>query len=91
VLVYTQFTLLLSSFSAVLGLIVLRIKQPQLPRPYRVWGYPLTPLIFLVVTLWMMIYSIHDKPVEALLGVATALAGLLIYFFIRPASHSLPA
>lgn len=88
VLVYTQFTLLLSSFVAVLGLIVLRIRQPQLPRPYRVWGYPLTPLIFLIVTLWMMIYSVHEKPVEALLGLATALAGLVIYFFIQPATRS---
>jgi len=88
VLVYTQFTLLLSSFLAVLGLIVLRFRQPQLPRPYRVWGYPLTPLIFLVVTLWMMIYSVHEKPVEALMGLATALAGLLIYCFIQPATRS---
>ena len=88
VLVYTQFTLLLSSFLAVLGLIVLRIRQPQLPRPYRVWGYPLTPLIFLVVTLWMMIYSVHEKPEAALLGLATAIAGLLIYFLIRPATRS---
>jgi basic amino acid/polyamine antiporter, APA family len=88
VLVYTQFTLLLSSFLAVLGLIVLRIRQPDLPRPYRVWGYPATPLIFLIVTLWMMIYSFHEKPVEALLGVATALAGLVIYFFIQPATRS---
>jgi APA family basic amino acid/polyamine antiporter len=88
VLVYTQFVLLLSSFLAVLGLIVLRIRQPQLPRPYRVWGYPLTPLIFLVATLWMMIYSVHEKPVEALLGLATALAGLLIYFLVGPATRS---
>jgi basic amino acid/polyamine antiporter, APA family len=89
VLVYTQFTLLLSSFLAVLGLIVLRVKQPQMPRPYRVWGYPLTPLIFLVVTLWMMVYSLHEKPVDSLLGLATALAGLVIFFFIRPTSRSL--
>jgi APA family basic amino acid/polyamine antiporter len=88
VLVYTQFVLLLSSFLAVLGLIVLRIRQPQLPRPYRVWGYPLTPSIFLVATLWMMIYSFHEKPVEALLGLATALAGLLIYFLVGPATRS---
>jgi basic amino acid/polyamine antiporter, APA family len=88
VLVYTQFVLLLSSFLAVLGLIVLRVSQPKLPRPYRVWGYPLTPLIFIAVTLWMMIYSVHEKPLEALLGLATALAGLVIYFFIQPATRS---
>jgi basic amino acid/polyamine antiporter, APA family len=83
VLIYTQFSLLLSSFLAVLGLIVLRFRQPLLPRPYRVWGYPITPLIFLVVTLFMMIYAILERPVESLLGLASALTGLVIYYFVR--------
>jgi APA family basic amino acid/polyamine antiporter len=91
VLVYTQFVLLLSSFLAVLGLIVLRFRQPDLPRPYRVWGYPITPLIFLIVTLFMMLYTIQQRIVESLLGLATALVGLGIYFIIRPANRSLSA
>ena len=84
VLVYTQFSLLLSSFMAVLGLMVLRVRQPELPRPYRVWAYPITPLIFLVITLFMMIYAIQERPVESLLGLATALVGLVIYYLVRP-------
>jgi APA family basic amino acid/polyamine antiporter len=91
VLVYTQFVLLLSSFLAVLGLIVLRFRQPNLPRPYRVWGYPITPLIFLVVTLFMMLYTIQQRIVESLLGLATALVGLGIYYIVRPANGSLAA
>lgn len=91
VLVYTQFALLLSSFLAVLGLIVLRFSQPNLPRPYRVWGYPVTPLIFLVVTLFMMLYAVQQKTTASLLGLLTALAGLGIYFLVRPAQGSLSA
>ena len=91
VLVYTQFALLLSSFLAVLGLIVLRFTQPELPRPYRVWAYPITPLIFLVVTLFMMLYTVQQRTVESLLGLLTALVGLGIYFVVRPSQGSLSA
>ena len=91
VLIYTQFALLLSSFLAVLGLIVLRFSQPNLPRPYRVWGYPVIPLIFLVVTLFMMYKTVQQRTTESLLGLMTALAGLGIYFIVRPAQGSLSA
>jgi APA family basic amino acid/polyamine antiporter len=91
VLIYTQFALLLSSFLAVLGLIVLRFTQPKLPRPYRVWGYPITPLIFLVVTLFMMLYTVQQRTTESLLGLVTAIVGLGIYYFVRPTQGSLSA
>jgi basic amino acid/polyamine antiporter, APA family len=91
VLVYTQFALLLSSFLAVLGLIVLRFSQPNLPRPYRVWAYPITPVIFLAVTLFMMFMTLEERTVESLLGLLTALVGLGIYFLVRPSQGSLSA
>jgi APA family basic amino acid/polyamine antiporter len=83
VLIYTQFSLLLSSFLTVLGLVVLRIRQPQLARPYKVWAYPITPIVFLVITFWMMVYVVLDKTTESLLGLMTVIAGLIIYFFTR--------
>ncbi len=83
VLIYTQFSLLLCSFLTVLGLIVLRIREPGLERPYKVWGYPITPLLFLAVTLYMMIYVITDKPTESLLGLITVIGGLIIYFLAK--------
>jgi APA family basic amino acid/polyamine antiporter len=83
VLIFTQFSLLLCSFLTVLGLIVLRIRQPNLERPYKVWGYPITPIVFLAITLHMMIYVIHDKPTESLVGLLVVIAGLIIYFFAR--------
>jgi APA family basic amino acid/polyamine antiporter len=93
VLIYTQFSLLLSSFLTVLGLIVLRFREPKLERPYKVWCYPITPIVFLAITLWMMFFVIRDKPKESLLGLITVLAGLIIYFFAkepRRTVHSAP-
>ncbi len=79
VLEYIQFSLTFCSFLTVLGVIVLRYTQPGLVRPYRTWGYPVTPFIFLSVTLFMMYYLIQERPVQSIAGLATMLAGLLIY------------
>jgi basic amino acid/polyamine antiporter, APA family len=83
VLIYTQFSLLLSSFLTVLGLIVLRVREPNLERPYKVWGYPFTPIVFLLITLHMMVYVVQQKPKESLLGLLTVIAGLIIFFFSK--------
>jgi basic amino acid/polyamine antiporter, APA family len=80
---YTQFSLLLCSLFTVLGVMVLRATHPQITRPYRVWAYPLPPIIFAVITLWMMFYLLRWKTVESLAGLATALVGLLLYFCAR--------
>jgi basic amino acid/polyamine antiporter, APA family len=87
VLFYTQFSLLLCSFLTVLGLIVLRIREPGLERPYKVWAYPFVPIFFLLVTLWMMIQVILGQPKESLLGLITVVAGLIIYFFAKEPGH----
>jgi basic amino acid/polyamine antiporter, APA family len=77
---YTQFSLLLCSLLAVLGVMVLRFTRPELRRPYRVWLYPLPPVLFSVITVWMMFYLLRSHTVESLAGLATALLGLLLYF-----------
>jgi APA family basic amino acid/polyamine antiporter len=59
---------------------VLRITNPQLPRPYRVWLFPIPPLIFSAITAWMMIYLLRSNPRESLAGLITAIIGLLLYF-----------
>jgi len=77
---YTQFSLLLCSLLAVVGVIVLRATRPEIGRPYRVWAYPLPPIVFTLITLWMMFYLLRSKTTESLAGLATALIGLLLYF-----------
>ncbi|WP_257166645.1 APC family permease [Bradyrhizobium sp. SRS-191] len=81
VLDLVQFALLSCSFLTVLGLLRLRITRPELKRPYRAWGYPVTPLIFLSVTGFMMYYLITARPWQAGLGALAMLSGLLIYWF----------
>jgi APA family basic amino acid/polyamine antiporter len=79
---YVQFALTLSSTLAVAGVIVLRWRQPDLPRPYRAWGYPVTPLIFLAISGWMLWHMLEDAKTRgpSLLGLATIASGLIVYF-----------
>jgi basic amino acid/polyamine antiporter, APA family len=77
---YTQFSLLLCSLLAVLGVIVLRFTRPELARPYRVWIYPIPPVLFSIITIWMMFYLLRSHTLESLAGLGTALLGLLLYF-----------
>ncbi|HLX17451.1 MAG TPA: amino acid permease [Bradyrhizobium sp.] len=83
VLDFIQFALLFCSFFTVLGVIKLRITHPDQPRPYRAWGYPVTPVIFLLVTLFMMYYLAVDRPLQSFLGALIMVSGLLIYAVFR--------
>ena len=87
VLNFIQFSLTFCSFLTVLGVIMLRYTQPALPRPYRTWAYPLPPLIFLSFALFVMYYLLMERPVQSLAGLATMLAGLLIYAASQAASR----
>jgi APA family basic amino acid/polyamine antiporter len=62
--------------------IVLRWRRPDLPRPYRAWGYPVTPLIFLGVSGWMLWHLLEDASTRepSLWGLATAALGLVVYY-----------
>jgi APA family basic amino acid/polyamine antiporter len=80
VVVYIGFSLLLCSLLTVVGVIVLRWTRPDIARPYRVWAYPLPPLVFAAITVWMMIYLLRSRSTESLSGLATMLVGFLLYF-----------
>ena len=79
---YVQFSLMLCSALTVLGVFVLRWRRPDLPRPYRTWGYPITPVIFLAVSGWMLWHLLEDRSTReaSFWGLATALLGLVVYF-----------
>lgn len=83
VLTYSGFVLSLFTFLSVLGLFVLRVRRPDLPRPYRTWGYPVTPLLFLGLTLWTLFFIFRDKTTESLYGLATLALGLIVYALLR--------
>ncbi len=79
---YVQFSLTLCSALTVFGVYVLRWRRPTLPRPYRVWGYPVTPAIFLAISGWMLWHLLADRATRgpSLLGAATVAFGLVLYF-----------
>lgn len=79
VLVFSGFILALNSFVTVLGIFVLRVRQPDLPRPYRTFGYPITPVIYLSLTGWTLTFVLINKPGESLLGLGVIGVGLMLY------------
>ncbi|MEN6306971.1 MAG: amino acid permease [Anaerohalosphaeraceae bacterium] len=68
-----------------LSVIVLRFKEPRLERPYRVTGYPITPLIFSAVCAFLIYssitYALAIKPVSLIVLIAALVTGILIYGF----------
>ena len=79
VLDFIQFSLSFCSFCTVLGVIKLRLTHPKLPRPYRAWGFPVTPLVFLGTTAFVMYYLVVSRPLQSLAGFVMMLAGLVVY------------
>ncbi|ALW83933.1 amino acid permease [Hymenobacter sedentarius] len=90
VLVYAGFVLNLFTFLTVLGLFVLRWRRPDLERPYRAWGYPITPLTFLGLSGWTLAFILRDKPTESLYGLGTLGVGLLVYFLAMRTARPVP-
>jgi APA family basic amino acid/polyamine antiporter len=80
---YAGFTLSLFASLAVSCVIVLRLRRPEAVRPFRAWGYPWTPLLFLTVTAWMMFWAFRGRPLESSLGLATVAVGGVLFALQR--------
>jgi APA family basic amino acid/polyamine antiporter len=80
VLVFSGFSLALNNFFTVLGVFVLRIRQPELRRPYRIWLFPLPPIIFLLLSGWTLTYILAFRTQEAVLSLMVVLTGGLVYW-----------
>ena len=83
ILVFSGFVLGLNSLLTVAGVFVLRIKEPDLPRPYRTWAYPITPIVYLSLTVWTLTYLALDRPSEAGVAFALIAAGTVVYLWTR--------
>lgn len=78
---YVIFAGLLIWGAAVASVFTLRRKQPDLSRPYRVWGYPVVPVLFLAALAAIMINTLLERPIESLSGVGFLILGLPAYAF----------
>jgi APA family basic amino acid/polyamine antiporter len=89
---YVGFTLSLVAGLAVLGVVVLRRREPALPRPYRAWGYPATPLLFVALSAWIVVHALVENPASSLAGLATVAVALALYALLgRRAEHRGPS
>ncbi len=66
---------------------VFRKREPNAPRPYRTWGYPVVPALFVLVTIFLIIRTIMSAPLQSLIGLAIIAAGLPVYFYFVRANR----
>ncbi len=65
------------------AVLVLRETAPDMPRPYRAWGYPLTPLVFIAFSLWLIVNTAREQLLDFAVGMALIVAGLPLYWVWR--------
>lgn len=82
ILYYVGFTLSLFAGLTVFGVFILR-RRGWSGAGYRTWGYPVAPVLFLLVTAWMVVYTFLDRTVESLIGLGTLGVGLVVYWWVR--------
>jgi APA family basic amino acid/polyamine antiporter len=80
---FTFVSVIITLFSALTigSVIVLRWKRPELKRPYKLWGYPIVPVVFILAHLWIVWGALTHKPVESLWGLVIVSLGIPAYFF----------
>jgi len=83
ILLFAGFTLAANTVAVVVSLFVLRVREPELPRPFKVPWYPLPALVFLSVTLWTLYYVVKENPVQAGFGLLIFLGGGVVYVLVR--------
>ena len=78
---FTYVSVIITLFSALTvgSVIVLRTKRPDLRRPYKLWGYPVVPIIFILANAWIVWGSLTEKPYESLWGLVIVCLGIPAY------------
>ncbi len=66
---------------AVVGVMILRKTEPNLPRPFRVWGYPVTPLIFVGIAVWYLGNTLIHRTHDSMVGIILTLTGIPFYLY----------
>jgi len=85
---YATFFVILAYAATGIALFVFRRRRPDLPRPYRCWGYPVVPFVFVASSLLLAFNTVRVQPVETLAGVGILLLGLPFYFALRRRARS---
>jgi APA family basic amino acid/polyamine antiporter len=80
VLVYTGISLILTSSLTVFSLFISRIKYKELKRPYKTWGYPITPIFYLLSNIWIVYHSFLVSTFESAIGLIIFVLITLFHF-----------
>jgi APA family basic amino acid/polyamine antiporter len=78
---YIVFAVLLFYILTIVGLFVLRFKKPDEPRPYKAFGYPILPILYIVMAGWICIVLLRYKPQYTWPGLIIVLLGIPVYLF----------
>jgi APA family basic amino acid/polyamine antiporter len=80
---YVVFALVIFFAATGLAVVVLRFKQPEVKRPYRTWGYPIIPLLFVLINLGVFLNTIMAQPLQSLVGLIILLIGVPAFLYWR--------
>jgi APA family basic amino acid/polyamine antiporter len=80
---YVIFVAIIFWIGAAASVYTLRKKYPNLSRPYKTWGYPITPAIFILVSLFILITTLFESPVESLTGLSFIVVGIPMFYYWR--------
>jgi len=78
---YVIFSSLLFYIALAIALFILRIKMPDANRPYKVWGYPVVPVLFGLSMFLITINTLVERPVESLVGILLVIIGWPVYYY----------
>ena len=83
VLLYAGISLIVTTVFTVISLFVLRITQPNLKRTYKVVGFPVIPIVYLIINGWILYYSFQRAFIESLIGCGIFIIGVVLYFMLN--------
>lgn len=86
---YVVFVSVLFHAATAAAVFVLRRSRPDHPRPYRTWGYPVVPALFILACLLLIGNTLAERPVESLLGLGLLVLGLPAYLWFRKRSETM--
>ncbi len=78
---FVMFVAIMFWIAAAASVFTLRKKFPDMPRPYKTWGYPVIPAVFIIASAGILLNTLIESPVESLTGVAITLAGIPAYYY----------
>ncbi len=81
IITFVVFVSIIFWIAAAFAVFRLRKKYPDLPRPYKTWGYPYVPAIFIIASFAILLFTLFVKPVESLAGIIITITGIPAYYY----------